>query len=177
MSSLGSSEARTTPLLNLSNVVREEILASSPGSSVHRAPSSASERSSRASSLDYAPPSYSASLIEPVMDDNEVMSTSLRSDRSSVIIRHKEAAKMSQHRSRSYGALPTIQHRGEGGEDRTDFLKKSTRFEDEFEKIQMRNEAKRSEHATTYVSPQIELCTFYLSILTYTETFKRLSML
>lgn len=168
MSSLGTGYRTTTPLLNLSDVVREEI-------SVHRASSSASDRSSRASSIESAPAGYSASLIEPVMDDREVMSTSLKSERSSVIYRHQEAAKIGQQqRSKSYGAIPTIQHRG--GEDGRDFLSKSTKFEDEFEKIQMRNEAKRSDHATTYV------CCLFLdlhSLPSFTfraGIFRRLSM-
>ncbi len=153
MSSLGS-EPRQTPLFNLSDVVREGISASPP-----RRPSS--ERSSRASSLDDTPVGYSASLIEPVMDDGEVLSTSLRSDRSSVIMRHKEAAKIGQQRSRSYGTLPTVQYRGDEG--RRNFVKKPTSLEDEFEKIQMRNEAKRNEHSTTYAL----LTSYFTSLLVF----------
>ena len=143
MSSLGSDSRRTTPLLDLSGVVREEI-------SFSPVPGHQGSRSSRGNSLDSTPAGYSASLIEPVMDDREVLSTSVRSDRSSVILRHKEAAKMSQQtRSRSYGTLPSNAH---VQQTTPDFLKKPTppSIEDEFEKIQARNEAKRQDHATTY---------------------------
>ena len=84
---------------------------------------------------------YSASLIDPVMDEKEIYSTS---EGSSIMQRHRDAAT-------GYGAMDS--HGGGGGgnlpfgSSSVNYIGES--FEDEFVKIQMRNEAKRQEHATT----------------------------
>ena len=89
-----------------------------------------------------SPVGYSASLVEPVMDEGEVLSTSASSVSSSLMQKHRDAASWSAHHS--YGTMGQV---GKGAAS-PDFTK-SVNFENECVKIQQRNEAKRQEHATT----------------------------
>lgn len=93
---------------------------------------------------------YSSSLVGPVMDESEVLlSTSASSQSSSTILRHQEATAL------GYGATAVSVNAdrggGEGGGGGIDksYLTKSVSVDDEYVKIQMRNEAKRMDHATT----------------------------
>lgn len=84
---------------------------------------------------------YSASLIAPVMDDGEILSTSRSSVSSSVMQRHRDAAMW------GYGTLPQVpQPEKSGGEFHPI---NSLNFENECIKIQERNEAKRQDHSTS----------------------------
>ena len=93
---------------------------------------------------------YSASLVDPVMEDGEVMSTSATSGssiNSSLLQRHRDAAGWSSHPG--YGSMPHVGVGG-GGSNHPDFIK-SVNVENEYIKIQARNETKRQDHSTTYV--------------------------
>ena len=149
---MSSSTGKARPLLNLGEFVREEISSSPPVSvpkKTHKskqvgfsAPSAARHavRAGDSESSDNLP--YSASLIAPVMDETEVLlSTSASSQSSSVVMRHKEAAVLT-YGTGSNGAVPR-----DGGE--RGYLTKSINIEEEYVKIQARNEAKRQDHATT----------------------------
>lgn len=76
------------------------------------------------------------------MDETQVLSTSATSINSSGMLRHQEAANIGP-----YGA--TVQSQGGAGMGKSVTVNQPINFEDEFEKIQMRNEAKRSDHSTT----------------------------
>lgn len=89
---------------------------------------------------------YSASLVDPVMEDGDIMSTSATSASSvssSLMQRHRDAAGWSHP---GYGSMPHV-GRGPSSPD----FHKSVNIENEYIKIQARNETKRQDHSTTYV--------------------------
>lgn len=95
------------------------------------------------------PTRYGSSLVEPVIDENEVISSSYRSD-SSTMERRKEAASggLGPYKSiQNYGGVEAGLGGGPPG-DRRD-LEQSHEIEEDYEKIAMRH--KRAEHATKYV--------------------------
>lgn len=100
-------------------------------------------------------PFYSSSLVDPVIDEGEVMiSTSLKSD-SSTLDRRKEAASggLGEYRSLQ------VQHYGTTGErdgifgDDDSGLEQSTEIAEDYVKIAKRH--KREDHGTTYVCRQM----------------------
>jgi hypothetical protein len=149
-----SSRYRPNTLVNLGDFVREEISSQRHGTppvNVPGGPPSSSRPINSAPAakkhvLFGSPVGYSSSLVEPVMGDSEILSTSATSVSSSLMQRHRDAASWSAHNSNAYG---TMSHPG-GGSVSPD-MTKSVNFENECIKIQERNEAKRQEHSTTYV--------------------------
>lgn len=159
-----SNKYRPATLVNLGDFVREGISAqqgqgSPPVKVPHHKSSrqSSSSRSAPASKhktfrspgpgpvgYDYSPSrGYSTSLVAPVLEEGEVLSTSATSTSSSVMIqRHRDAAT-------GYGTMAQVGNGGGDGPGSPDPTVKSVNFENECIKIQMRNEGKRDEHATT----------------------------
>lgn len=152
-----SSSPRKTRPVNLGEFVRGEISNehSSPPVTVQKktrqssqpiyssAPSAARNRTLYRVSGDPNSPTdgYSASLIDPVMDEKDIYATS---EGSSIMQHHRDAAA-------GYG---TMHSQSDGGGGGVPFRGSSVNyggesFEDEFVKIQMRNEIKRHDHATT----------------------------
>ncbi len=157
MSGKGGSK-RPTKLVNL---IEEESDSTPPvdipqPSSRQHFPGSRSAPSGR-------PIRYGSSLVEPVIDENDVISSSYKSD-SSTMDRRKEAAGGGLGKYSSildYGGIEAA-----GGPHRdTRGLEQSTDMEEDYEKIAMRH--KRAEHATTYVycyaRPIMDLKTSFLT--------------
>lgn len=145
------SSPRPATLLNLGDFVREEI-SPSPPVYIHRSSRKSSKPISSTAPTkrqDYWSSSessrgYSASLVGPVMDETQVLSTSATSINSSGMLRHQEAANIGP-----YGSTVQSQGGAGAGMGKSVNVNQPINFEDEFEKIQMRNEAKRSDHSTT----------------------------
>lgn len=151
--------SRPATLVNLGNFVREEISNSPPvnvprkskhpNRPVSSAPAAKHNNSSRAAAVGYeggGSPShgYSSSLVAPVIDEGEVLSTSATSNSSSVFMqRHRDAATWGAH---GYGTMPQV---GNGGVPGSPDPTNSVNFENECIKIQERNADKRQEHSTT----------------------------
>lgn len=90
------------------------------------------------------PTRYGSSLVEPVINENEVISSSFRSD-TSTMERRKEAASGGLGKYKSIQDYGGMEARGGPHRARRD-LEQSHEIEDDYEKIAMRH--KRAEHAT-----------------------------
>ena len=142
-----SGKKRPTRLVNLTGDDEEEstppVDIPKPSSRQHFPGSSKSAPSGRR----VGPIRHASSLVEPVIDENEVISSSYKSD-CSTMERRKEAA------GGGLGKFTSIQDYGgveaAGGPHRdTRGLDQSHDIEEDYEKIAMRH--KRAEHATKYV--------------------------
>ena len=149
MSSPGR-KPRPTDLLNLGSFAGDSGVASSPPVNVPRRSGQSSRPISSAPPARHvtirSPVGYerdqrgvSASLIDPVMDEGDVLSTSVTSSNSSLMQKHRDAA--------TWGAQSWGTGGGVGNGPGRDFTRSMS--DDEYVKIQARNEAKRQDHATT----------------------------
>ena len=148
MSNKGGNK-RPTKLVNLTGDDKE----STPGVNIPKSSRQnfpGSQSKSAPSGRGVIPTGYGSSLVEPVIDEGDVISSSLKSD-TSTMERRKEAA------SGGLGKYKSIQNYGGveagGGPYRTrrdsQDLEQSQEIAEDYEKIAMRH--KRAEHATTYV--------------------------
>ena len=94
---------------------------------------------------------YGSSLVEPVLDEADVMiSSSVNSD-TSAMERRKEAAKggLGGYNVQNYGAAEQSDPYGYGESDRASELEQSAEIAEDYVKIAQRH--KREDHGTTYV--------------------------
>ena len=151
MSNRGGGKKRPTKLVNLSG---DEDGSSSP---VNIPPSKSRQRQNY-TGIHSAPgerrrPFYGSSLVEPVIDEGEVMiSGSLKSD-TSTMDRRNEAARggLGEYRSlqiQHYGATDGEDGPLFGGDDGTPEGEQSTEIAEDYVKIAQRH--KREDHGTTY---------------------------
>ena len=148
MSNKGGSK-RPTKLVNLT---RDDDQNTSPVNIPRSRPEQSGTRSAPSR---HAP--LSSSLVEPVIDESDVMlpSSSVKSD-TSAMDRRKEAAKggLGEYGApHNYGAINTGGYADDGHGAPSNTMEQSAEFADDFEKIASRH--KREEHATSYVRKMI----------------------